>query len=368
MECFDPNFDNNQIQYDLLKYDLPSWALETVKECFPNVTSLNSLHKQLTTDEILQASAHVQKACKRQDFVDILDNIIHEHVQPLTQKRLMVQRFGTMRIVVPNQAKKGRLLGYHTGIINGNGWGLRTLWIPVTEAFDSNTMHILPWEPSCEITKRVVKEQWDFNTLQQECHQHSFPVNLSPGNIHLFTQGHWHGNINNETNVTRVSMDLRILLEGGQYHRKIPGGYFRFLGDLPESMDSTDYSDKTFVTYAGWNSPLTTNIPLPLQRTTINQYCQQKGIVWSDYQYDLEFLDWMPNLQYFIKDKHINGIVLYSIRAIPENMFDRICALALENNTEMHFADESLILRSEEDVQYIKDIFNFSTDTSAPEL
>lgn len=366
--CFDPNFDNNQINYDLTKNNLPQWGLEKVQELFPHVTQLDNLHNELTTEQIIEASAYAQKACKSQEFVNLLDSIIEECVLPLVDKDIMVQRFGTMRIVVPNQAKKGRLLGYHTGIVNGNGWGLRTLWIPFTQAFDSNTMQILPWQESQEITKRVFNEQWDFDTLQNESHKHSFPVNLHPGNIHLFTQGHWHGNINNATDKTRVSMDLRILLEGEQYHRKLPGGYFRFLNDLPEQSDNADYSNKTFVTYAGWNSSLTHYLPLPLQRQVINDYAKQKSIHWTDYQYELEFMDWLPNLQYFIQDENIDGVVLYSIRAIPYNMIDKIASMALEHGTELHFADESLVLRTEKDYYYIKKVLNFSQDTSSPEL
>jgi sporadic carbohydrate cluster 2OG-Fe(II) oxygenase len=312
-QCFDPNFDNNQVSYDLSTFNLPQWGLEKVRELYPSVSALDNLHKELTTEQIINASAHAQKACKSQEFVNLLDSIIESTVLPLVNKPVMVQRFGTMRIVVPDQAKKGRLLGYHTGIVNGNGWGLRTMWIPFTSAFDSNTMQILPWDKSQSITRRVMAEQWDFETLQSECHKDSFPVNLEPGDMHLFTQGHWHGNVNNSTNRTRVSMDLRLLFEGEQYHRKLPGGYFRFLGDLPEQQDTGDYSGKTFVTYAGWNSHLTTHLPLPLQRHAINEYCRGKGIVWSDYQYELEFMDWLPNLQYFIEDKSIDGVVLYSI-------------------------------------------------------
>jgi sporadic carbohydrate cluster protein (TIGR04323 family) len=105
-----------------------------------------------------------------------------------------------------------------------------------------------------------------------------------------------------------------------------------------------------------------------LQRQTINEYCKSKDIVWSDYQYELEFMDWLPNLQYFIQDKGIDGIVLYSIRAIPEEIMDKMCNLALDTGTELHFADENLILREAADLDYIKKVLNFSRDTTAPEV
>ena len=36
-------------------------------------------------------------------------------------------------------------------------------------------------------------------------------------------QEHIHGNVNNDTDITRVSMDVRVLIEGEPYHRKLPG-------------------------------------------------------------------------------------------------------------------------------------------------
>jgi hypothetical protein len=47
---------------------------------------------------------------------------------------------------------------------------------------------------------------------------------------------------------------------------------------------------------------------------------------------------------------------------------NKMCNLALNSGTELHFADENLILRTAEDLDYIQKVLNFSRDTSAPEV
>ena len=76
--------------------------------------------------------------------------------------------------------------------------------------------------------------------MQEEFMKYSTPVNLTPGQACLFSQANIHGNIPNETGVTRVSIDYRVLERGGQFHRKIPGGYFV----INESTD-TEEGNKT---------------------------------------------------------------------------------------------------------------------------
>ena len=57
--------------------------------------------------------------------------------------------------------------------------------------------------------------------IQQECLKHSIPCNAS-WQSWLFQQGHLHGNINNDTDITRWSFDTRVLVKGGNYGRRRP--------------------------------------------------------------------------------------------------------------------------------------------------
>ena len=94
---------------------------------------------------------------------------LEKHILPLVEKPILIQRYPTLRAVVPNQAKLGRKLSYHQGIFVGNGTGLRTIWLPVTRAFDSNTMWMVNSKDSKDLTRDVLKYSWDAKTFEEIC-------------------------------------------------------------------------------------------------------------------------------------------------------------------------------------------------------
>ena len=363
----DPRWDNQTLNYDLEKHNWPEYWLGVAQELFPQIESLETIHKILTPQEISELGRHCQQACDTEEFQRRVDAYYGEHIPKLVGGAdWMIQRFFTIRIVIPNQAKTGRLLAFHQGIWVGNGLGLRTLWTPFTRCYDSNTMWIMDWDESTKLTQKTYDEQLSYDELQAECAKHCWPVTLEPGQAHLFQQHHIHGNFNNETDITRWSMDGRVLVKGGSYGRKLPGGYFR----LPYSRDDQRPVDttKSWITYAGWNSKFSNPIPLPMQRAIINEYCNKHGIRMNDYQFENEFLDWMPGLEKFITGYGIDGIVLCSLMCLPENAERRkqLLELAVDHNVELHFANEVCSVRCHEDITHIENIMAFFAENVNP--
>jgi sporadic carbohydrate cluster protein (TIGR04323 family) len=99
------------------------------------------------------------------------------------------------------------------------------------------------------------------------------------------------------------------------------------------------------------------------ERDVIDFYCKKNNITYSDSQFENEYLDWAPSLQHFINQKP-DGIVLLSIFSLPddENMRTNILNLALQNNVELHFANEYLSLKTHDDMKLIQDYLNFSPE------
>ncbi len=363
----DHNTDLKSVDYDLNQHDWPNYWLSIAQERFPQIESLETVHKLLSPSEILMLGRYCQSACASAEFCDRVDKYFQDIVHTHTQLReWMIQRYFTIRIVIPNQANKGRLLPFHQGIWVGNGLGMRTIWTPFTEVFSSNSMQICSYEESIELTKQIYNNQWDYPTIQQHCLEKTNPVTMKPGQALLFQQFHIHGNINNTTDITRWSMDGRILPKGGHYHRKLPGGYFRFLNER-ESNIKLD-NNKTWISYAGWNTPFSTGIPLPMQRNVINNYCQKLGIEINDYLFENEFCDWLPSLEEFISGYNVDGIILCSVYSLPTSSARRkeLLALALEKKMEIHFANELTAVRSGEDIAHVERIFEYVNDNPDP--
>ena len=361
------HWDNKTLNYDLEKYNWPAWALSVIQEVVPNIKELETMHEYLTPAEIVRVGQHVQNACSRKDFMERFDKFAAEVVpQRIENKRYMIQRQGTLRVVIPQQAKVGRRLQFHQGIFVGNGRGCRTIWTPFTRAEKTNTMWIMDLEISREITKRVLAEKWSLEKFEDECLKHAWPVTLSPGQSHLFFQEHLHGNVNNEEGYTRVSMDMRILIEGEEWGRRHPGGFMRLPGDY-EVSEVGDYTGKAFITYAGWNSVFTKNIPLPMQRAIIEPYCQKNKISYNSYEFENEHLDWQPALEHYIKERP-DGIVLTSMYALTDDASRRseLLQLALDYDVELHFANELTSLKTKSDLDKIETYLNFAVPKKDP--
>lgn len=362
----DSRWDNQTLNYDLQKHNWPEFWLNVAKEKFPQITSLETVHEVLTADEIYQLGQHCQKACDRPEFQKRVDDYYGEYLPDLVDGDYMVQRFFTIRIVIPNQEKAGRLLAFHQGIWVGNGLGLRTIWTPFTKCYDTNSMWVMDWDKSDVITQQVYDQKPDYDAIQELCRKDSWPVVLNPGQAHLFQQHHVHGNYNNTTDITRWSMDGRVLPVGGHFGRKLPGGYFRFLGESPDQR--TPDTSKTWISYAGWNTKFSEGIPLPMQRRVINDYCEKHNIRINDYQFENEFLDWLPGLQKFIELDTVQGIVMCSLYGLPDDGDRRreLLQLALDTGTEIHFANELCSLRDEKDMAHIERVFTFVNENTNP--
>jgi len=349
-----PNFNGESMKYDLDKYNFPKWALERIQNKYPQVTDLETIHETVDLKDIGALQNWVSSGCGTVEFMKMLDNFLIENIQPRLDVDFLIQRFGTLRVVIPEQEKVGRLLNYHQGIFVGNGTGLRTIWTPFTKCWGSNTMHMLNLDISREITKRSIEEKWTQEFFNGFSENHSYDINLSPGYSWLFNQELIHGNVNNETGVTRVSMDLRIMIKGGNYGRKYPGQYFRTLFDWKDINTEVINTSGTFITYAGWNSNYTKHLPLVLQRAFMDSYLEKHNITINEYSFENEYLDHMPNLQYLVGK--VDNIVLLSIYALPDDPDDRqkIYKSALDNHCYLHFSQEDIILTNESDIQKIE--------------
>jgi sporadic carbohydrate cluster 2OG-Fe(II) oxygenase/sporadic carbohydrate cluster protein (TIGR04323 family) len=364
-----PETDRKIVSYDLSKHNWPEYWLKIAKDKFPQIESLETVHKVLSASEINTLGKHCQSFCGTDEFANRVDNYFEDIVSNhIGFKEWMIQRYFTIRIVIPNQASKGRLLAFHQGIWVGNGLGLRTIWTPFTKVYDTNSMFVASYEDSVKITQDTFTNKWDYDTIQDNCGKYSKPIKLKPGETYLFQQQHIHGNFNNETDITRWSMDGRILPKGGHYHRKLPGGYFRFLGER-ESSIKVD-TNKLWVSYAGWNTKFSNEIPLPMQRATINQYCSKYGIEINDYQFENEYCDWQPGLEKYITGLGIQGIVLCSIYCLPDDKKRRreLLQLAIDNNVELHFANELTFVRESKDIDKIKSIFEYINENTDPNI
>lgn len=141
-------------------------------------------------------------------------SFISDVIAKLFAETFYYQAIPTLRIHLPRNVAVGE---FHTDRDYGHPEGEVTFWVPITPAFDTNSI----W-----IERSQCKE--DFEAVAAE-----------PGCVVIFDAAHRkHGNLVNETGRTRVSFDFRCLL-ARDYHPGVmpkhsinsglafaPGGYY----------------------------------------------------------------------------------------------------------------------------------------------
>jgi len=350
------NFNNNTLEYDLSQFNWGELVLTIVKEKFPSVNSLEFVHTALSPTEISEITLHVQNRFLDEEFSQMFDRFAEIYIKPLiNNEEYLIKRQPTLNVVIPNQTKVGRRLPFHQGIFYDNGRGQGTVWMPLTKCYESNSMWVVDLDVSRKITKDVINFKWSVEQFEEECMKYAYPVTLDPGQAHLFNQEIIHGNINNETEITRMAIDWHVLIKNEEYHRRLPGGFFRRPGDYIYNLDIN--CKKSFICYIANNSNFDQHIPKYAQRSVIEKYLTKFGIRHNGWQFENEYLNHMPIFEHLL-DQNIQAIVLFSMYSIP----DRLINKALELNIELHFANEFMVLRSQADLDKILYYKNFAIE------
>ena len=354
------NWENKTLEYDITKYPWNDWVLEEIKKLFPRVEELDTIHEYIDEKEIFSLCVSIQQLFMYDlTWMKRLSNFAKEYIPPLIDHQdFLIKRNPTLNLVVPNQQSIGRRLPFHQGIFYDNGRDHGTIWMPLTESFDTNAMWIINTDESKEITKKVIKNNWNLKKFEEECLKVAYPVTLSPGQAHLFNQESIHGNVNNTTNKTRMAFDWHVLPKGGEYHRRLPGGFFRHPDDYSQNLKQ-DYSQKRYITYLSNNHSMSIDWPKNFQRAIIDNYLDECKITNNAYHFENEFLDHMPILDHFLEEK-IDGIVMCSIYQLPSDC-EQLLQKALKNRVTLHFANERLVIESVDDINKIIMYRNWGT-------
>ena len=353
------NFNTNTLNYDHNYYPWHLWVLEIIQELYPYVTSLENIHNEVSIRELIPITDMVQSRLSTPNDSKKFDSFAKTYIAPLLgDKRYLIKRRPTLNLVIPNQERLGRKLPFHQGIFYKNGRGQGTIWMPLTKAYDTNSMYVVSTNSSRRITKALIENEWSQKTFEEECLAVASPVNLEVGQAHLFHQEILHGNVNNETDITRMAIDWHVLLEGEEFGGRLPGGFFRLPNDTEYKV--IDHINDTCVGYIGNNTEYDKDIPLNLQRDALRAFCKTRNIPNNMMQVENEYLYWMPILEDLLESE-IDVVVMHSIYSLPDDMDRReyIMNLALTNRVIIWFANEEFCLDTKEEKQKINTYLNF---------
>lgn len=188
-----------------------------------DLDSLSNLHTILGEEWTALDESELNKVSKA--FYDnnaAFDRIYRRFIRDVVAKHcgepVWWQTTPTMRFHFPRQKGFNWKPRYHTDIMLGHPPHEVNVWVPLTKVYGTNSMCLAGFEPSYDILKTLRFDFEDFATKVQyddafaaNCARHSRPVELPYGEYVMFDPRCIHATQNNQTEHTRISIDLRVL-------------------------------------------------------------------------------------------------------------------------------------------------------------
>lgn len=356
----DPRWDNKELSYDVNKHNWPERFLEIAKKIKPELTKLEDIHLYFKPSDLNDLRKYFEKYTNSQEFSKALDDFFEEYITSLVNDPdYLIQSTCGIRVVVPDQEKIGRLLSFHTGYWTGYSNQMGTVWTPLTDTYESNSMQVLTWNDTIKLMKKIHNEKLSLEDIQSLCEEKCWPVNIGVGKSWLFNQGHLHGNINNVTPITRVSFDARWAT--GNFGPRRAGSFYRPRG-VHTDIDKENINKGKWIVFVDQNSKYIGETPHFMIREFLIGYSKKLDIELTEWSNEYWDCTWMPKFRDYVTRDYLSGIVLPSIHAFSCNIETRLelISLAIKNNQQLIFADENLLVKDKQDIKYIEKIYSYN--------
>tara|TARA_B100000424_G_C22918926_1_gene488930 strand:+ start:846 stop:1586 length:741 start_codon:yes stop_codon:yes gene_type:complete len=177
-----------------------------IKKLIPKFNNnLSELHNFISTSQInnirLKCYSHINT---KVNWQKIIQNICIKEVKEILGPDILIQTKLNLSIQMPNDETS--LLPIHSDSWSSDTPFQINLWIPLTNAFDSNSMFLINPKKSLQSFKKIIKTK-NINFYKPKKKEF---LNIKFGQILFFNPALLHGNIKNRTNRTRVSLNIRF--------------------------------------------------------------------------------------------------------------------------------------------------------------
>jgi sporadic carbohydrate cluster 2OG-Fe(II) oxygenase len=135
--------------------------------------------------------------------------LARQSLNALVGNELAMQNKVNMSIQQPND--ESSVLPIHSDIWTGDSPFQVVLWVPLTDASKSNSMFLLPPNESREARQRVAAGAFkSMDQIESEYHSQMVTMVVPYGKVLIFDSNCLHGNVLNETETVRWSINCRI--------------------------------------------------------------------------------------------------------------------------------------------------------------
>ena len=146
---------------------------------------------------------------KRADIRQRYFSLARQTLATLVGNELAMQNKVNMSVQQPND--ESSVLPMHSDIWTGDSPFQVVLWVPLTDASDTNSMFFLPPNESREARHRVAAGEFkSMDQIESAYHSQMITMVVPHGKVLIFDSNCLHGNVLNETKTARWSINCRF--------------------------------------------------------------------------------------------------------------------------------------------------------------
>ena len=211
-----------------------------------NCENLELLHKSIDYKEINNERMKCFRTINNnENWEKDYFSLASTKMQYLLGPDISIQSKLNLSIQMPNDISS--ILEFHTDALAGESVFEIVLWVPLTSAFDSNSMYIFSKEKSYEILKNLQKNEYNgMKNLFNKYKKYAKFLKLNFGECLIFSPTLFHGNVENKTDKTRISINCRfknLFSHEKKTGERRLGSFYRVLNLSPVTKLGLSYRD-----------------------------------------------------------------------------------------------------------------------------
>jgi len=166
--------------------------------------SFADFHKAVPLSDVNRVRLACYNSINKLDWIKHVQHFLLDSLKPLLGPDILIQKKINLSIQCPNDAAS--ILASHSDIMSGDSIFEYVVWIPLTDAYETNSMFILDSDRSMHYLNGL-RDSLPLSTGHIELVDF---VNLKIGKLLIFSPTLIHGNVLNTTVHTRISLNFRV--------------------------------------------------------------------------------------------------------------------------------------------------------------
>lgn len=240
----------------------------------------------------------------------------------------------SIRIQKPNDKEQP----FHVDSWVGHGKNIQNIWLPLMDTNKFNSLQIIKSKDSNIIKKKFNKEKLSVSKLFKICIKKAKPAIIKYGEYLIFNENNLHGQIQNKSKFTRVSIDFRILPAKFKSDTGIKE-FSSFFLSMKKNKKKNKIKEAVSIVYS---VNTVKNIPHNIQRIVIEDYAKKNNLTIIRENSEWYNVEHYPQLNEHLATKKY-PIVIFSDKCLSSfDEIDKDFQKKLKNYKKgIHFALEN---------------------------